>query len=655
MKTIFNFKTAAAFISLIITISFISFCGSFNSAAAQQNTFIDPDAYSVITSAQNISLPAPFSFPKSTFVFPGDNILADTMTLNANPGPSNNGGSPAWAMLLNLVAHNNNVIVTQMSTANTGGANATFSVEIFTRVGNALGGPVGSGPGSSTAGWTSLGSVPAVQGSTANGISLIFNIPPIMVQAHDTVGVAIQFSIVGPRYYGTGSPPLENYSDTNLTLITGDARSAPFTPTGSWFSSRALCGVIRYVVESTLPNGWVEQTSGTVNGLNTVSTVSDQVGWIGGNGGVVLRTTNAGTNWTNVTGTPIGTDAVYAICGIDANTCLVSTSPAATFVFKTTNGGANWTQVFTQASPGFIDDIKMFSATNGFMYGDPVGARWTLFKTTNAGTNWDSTGLYLPQAGSEAGWNNAMCLKGTNLWFGTNNTRVYYSTNSGVNWLYGATTGTVNQYSVAFNGGGGIGFAGQTVAVKSTNGGANWAAFTVPGTGTIYGFSNILNEFWYGASTSIIYYSSDNGATFASQYSNPVTTALYQSLSFALTGNTIRGWAVTASGLISRYNETVTGITHNENEVPSSYSLSQNYPNPFNPSTKITYQLPKSENVRVTVFDLLGREVAVLVNEFKTAGTYNIEFNASQLSSGVYLYRIDAGEFKDVKKMVLVK
>jgi hypothetical protein len=59
--------------------------------------------------------------------------------------------------------------------------------------------------------------------------------------------------------------------------------------------------------------------------------------------------------------------------------------------------------------------------------------------------------------------------------------------------------------------------------------------------------------------------------------------------------------------------------------------------------------------VRVTVFDLLGREVAVLVNEFKTAGTYNIEFNASQLSSGVYLYRIDAGEFKDVKKMVLVK
>ncbi len=181
-----------------------------------------------------------------------------------------------------------------MSTANTGAANATFSVEIFTRTGTALGGPVGSGPGSSTAGWTSLGTVPAVQGSTASGISLIFNIPPIMVQAHDTVGVAIQFATVGPRYYGSGSPPIETYSDTNLTLRTGDGRSVPFTPTGSWFSSRALCGVIRYIVETPPTNGWVSQTSGVTTSLNTVSAVNQNVGWIGGNGGVVLRTINGG-------------------------------------------------------------------------------------------------------------------------------------------------------------------------------------------------------------------------------------------------------------------------------------------------------------------------------------------------------------------------
>lgn len=248
----FIFSNFKAFIAITLASAFISISGNFNFASAQQKYSIDPDAYSVINNAQNnIQLPVLLNFPKSTFVFtPGDNILADTLTLAANPGPANNGGSPAWAMFLNLIAGPNNVIVTQMSTANTGAANASFTVEIFTRVGNALGGPVGSGPGSSTAGWTSLGTVPAVQGTTASGISLIFSIPPIMVPANDTVGVAIRFNTVGPRYFGTGSPPLEVYTDANLKLITGDGRSAPFTPTGSFFSSRALTGVVRYVVDS---------------------------------------------------------------------------------------------------------------------------------------------------------------------------------------------------------------------------------------------------------------------------------------------------------------------------------------------------------------------------------------------------------------------
>jgi hypothetical protein len=83
--------------------------------------------------------------------------------------------------------------------------------------------------------------------------------------------------------------------------------------------------------------------------------------------------------------------------------------------------------------------------------------------------------------------------------------------------------------------------------------------------------------------------------------------------------------------------------------------LEQNYPNPFNPTTSISYSIPKAGNVRLTVFDVLGRDVAVLVNEFKTAGSYTIGFNASELSSGVYFYRIEAGDFKDVKKMTLVK
>lgn len=174
--------------------------------------------------------------------------LLDTITLNANAGPSNNGGSAGWAMFFDLIGGTRDVTVTQMSTGNTATASATFTVEIFTRVGTALGGPVGSGSGSSTAGWTSLGTATLTQGSTANGVSLVGTIPSILVGAGDTVGVAVKFTGAGPRYFGTGSPPYSTYADSNLTLITGDGRSAPFTPTGSWFASRAMVGVLRYVV-----------------------------------------------------------------------------------------------------------------------------------------------------------------------------------------------------------------------------------------------------------------------------------------------------------------------------------------------------------------------------------------------------------------------
>jgi hypothetical protein len=90
-------------------------------------------------------------------------------------------------------------------------------------------------------------------------------------------------------------------------------------------------------------------------------------------------------------------------------------------------------------------------------------------------------------------------------------------------------------------------------------------------------------------------------------------------------------------------------------EVPNFYALGQNYPNPFNPSTKIKYAVPKAGDVQLTVYDILGREVATLVNEFKNPGVYTVDFNASALSSGVYFYKIKSGSFSDTKKMLLVK
>ncbi|MEO8446194.1 MAG: T9SS type A sorting domain-containing protein, partial [bacterium] len=89
--------------------------------------------------------------------------------------------------------------------------------------------------------------------------------------------------------------------------------------------------------------------------------------------------------------------------------------------------------------------------------------------------------------------------------------------------------------------------------------------------------------------------------------------------------------------------------------IPKSYNISQNYPNPFNPSTKIDFDLPADGNVSLSLFDNSGRLVSTLVNDFRTAGYYTIDFNASNLSSGIYFYRIQTNDFTKVLKMTLIK
>lgn len=90
-------------------------------------------------------------------------------------------------------------------------------------------------------------------------------------------------------------------------------------------------------------------------------------------------------------------------------------------------------------------------------------------------------------------------------------------------------------------------------------------------------------------------------------------------------------------------------------DIPTEFSLEQNYPNPFNPTTVISFSLPEKSDVSLKIFDVLGNEIATLVNEIKDAGRYDVQFNASKLSSGVYFYSIEAGAYNDLKKMILIK
>ena len=98
----------------------------------------------------------------------------------------------------------------------------------------------------------------------------------------------------------------------------------------------------------------------------------------------------------------------------------------------------------------------------------------------------------------------------------------------------------------------------------------------------------------------------------------------------------------------------ITG-TEDEADLPTEFSLSQNYPNPFNPTTSIMYSILNTENVTLKVYDMLGLEMMTLVNETKSPGNYEVEFNASGLASGIYIYRLTAGDYKSIKKMVLLK
>jgi hypothetical protein len=96
-------------------------------------------------------------------------------------------------------------------------------------------------------------------------------------------------------------------------------------------------------------------------------------------------------------------------------------------------------------------------------------------------------------------------------------------------------------------------------------------------------------------------------------------------------------------------------LGRNTNEIPTEFKLYQNYPNPFNPAANIKFDISKDADIKIAVYDILGREVQVLAEEFKPAGSYEVNFDASALSSGTYFYKITAGSFTDIKKMVLIR
>ncbi len=398
---------------------------------------------------------------------------------------------------------------------------------------------------------------------------------------------------------------------------------------------------------------WTPQTSGTTVLIHSVSAVSSQIAWAGGVGAVVRRTTDGGTTWGNGNPNPgVISGDIYNIYAWSANDAICTTSPAATFIYKTTNGGTNWTQVYTLAG-GFINALQMVSATEGYGEGDPVGGKWTIVKTTDGGNTWARMATEPTQVGTEAGWNNSMYILGSNIWFGTNNTKVYHSTDLGATWTSGATTGNLNTFSVHYNSTSN-GLAGGTAMSKSVDGGTTYTAATIPGaSGSLNGLEGKGDDWWAIRTGTDVYRSTNQGSTWTS--ATTVAGAAFNDLDFTDgAGGCPTGWAV-GTGTITKMTGTPTGIISYSGEVPSTYLLKQNFPNPFNPTTNINFSIPKSGFVTLKVYNMAGMEVATLLNENKTAGNYIVGFNAANLPSGAYFYRIETGNYTDTKKMLLIK
>ena len=166
--------------------------------------------------------------------------------------------------------------------------------------------------------------------------------------------------------------------------------------------------------------------------------------------------------------------------------------------------------------------------------------------------------------------------------------------------------------------------------------------------------------------------SPDNGTTWQSAkfYNKTVSTWTKEviditdlaggSASMKLRFSLVSNGTIVADGIyidnikLTSYNSTPTGITVN-NEIPGQFSLSQNYPNPFNPVTVINYSIPAGNNVTLKVYNIIGKEVMTLVNERQNAGNYSVTFDGGSLSSGMYYYKMESGNFMDTKKMILIK
>jgi photosystem II stability/assembly factor-like uncharacterized protein len=269
------------------------------------------------------------------------------------------------------------------------------------------------------------------------------------------------------------------------------------------------------------------------------------------------------------------------------------------YIIKTTDGGENW---FSQLNSAGLSGIHFSDTLNGWVT-RIGGGIYKPFKTIDGGENWIEQTNFPSNDTRDVFFNDS--LNG----FITRNNELYYTANGGLTW---SLIPNVTDF-----------LSGR--------------------------FSNkIHNDIFLAGNW--VYKSTDSGETW-----NEVSELRNNLIEFIRLTNINEGYAVGWRGFILRYSDSVVSVDENQINIPTEYHLYQNYPNPFNPSTTIRFDLLVDGNVELILYDILGRKVKTLINGTKQIGRYEIQFDASNLASGVYIYQLKANEFISSKKMLLLK
>lgn len=357
------------------------------------------------------------------------------------------------------------------------------------------------------------------------------------------------------------------------------------------------------------------KTSGTTQNLNDVAIRSSaEEILVVGNNGTIVRSLSYGNSWNVVT--PVTSANLNAVCfGLGGASRELAVGDNGT-ILRGSNFGANWI-VTTSGTSRKLSDVSSNSYDTDFAVA--IGEKGTILRSTNSGLTW--VNVSLPDTTIDINCINPFAgnYDIRNFYIAGSQGRIYKSTDYGANWVLknSGTTNTLRSIYFTTDDSGAVTGDNGTIRM-TTNGGDTW--FTDP-----Y-FSNVT-----GSVTSI------------SQMPRSSRTFT------ALSNNNTLYFASEDTNIV------VIGITQISTEVPKEFSLSQNYPNPFNPTTKFKVQISKLRDVKIVVFDITGRELETLVNEQLKPGTYEVDWNGSKYSSGVYFYKLITDDFAQTKKMVIVK